>query len=265
MSTVPGTFHMPHSAVDDTAGDDAPTFLLLHGIGLSHREFTGLAKLLSRTGRVVAFDLPGFGRNPRPDRLLSVEEHAALIAERLRRLRREAGLGPVVVVGHSMGAQFAVELARIAPSDVSGLVLIGPVVDVQHPTLVQQAMGLARDWPLEPPATQLMAGFDYLRCGVRWFLAESLAMRDYRIHPRIVGVQHPVLVVRGEHDPIAGRAWCEWLAGRARDGSFAEVAGRRHNLPHSDPAATSAAILAWLARAEPMPVVDEQPVSPPAG
>lgn len=231
------TYHVP-----STAARPGPTFVLLHGIGLSHREFTRLARQLSRGGRVVSFDLPGFGSTPRPRHPLSVQEHAAIVLRNLDRL----ALGPVVVVGHSMGAQFAIEVARQSPGSVSHVVLVGPVVDSTKRTLSAQAVVLLRDSLLEPPATQLMVTLDYIRCGIPWFLAEAFAMRDYPTHLAVREVRHPLLVVRGEHDPIADAAWCRRLAGHAPDGRVATIRGQRHNVLHSAPAATAAAILDFV-------------------
>ena len=45
----------------DAEQPDLPTFVLVHGLGVSSRYFVPLAELLSRHGRVVVFDLPGFG------------------------------------------------------------------------------------------------------------------------------------------------------------------------------------------------------------
>lgn len=221
---------------------DGPTFVLLHGIGLSHREFAGLARVLSASGRVIAFDLPGYGSSPRPPQQMSVHDHAAIVARKLKAL----DVGPAVVVGHSMGAQFAVELARQSPWLVDRVVLVGPVVDAGKRTLRQQAVGLLRDSALEPPKTQAMVLFDYLRCGVPWFAAQSGVMRDYPIEVTIAEIAQPVLIVRGSDDPIADAAWCRSLARCAPDGRAVSIVGSRHNVLHSDALATAAAILAFV-------------------
>jgi pimeloyl-ACP methyl ester carboxylesterase len=227
--------------VPSTVADPGSTHVLLHGVGLSHRSFTRLARILSRTGRVVSFDLPGFGPTPKPGRPWSVEDYATALRAELARLR----IGPVVVVGHSMGAQFAIELARQDPDRVSHLVLVGPVVDIAKRTLREQLLGLLRDSALEPPATQAMVAFDYLRCGVPWFLTESAVMRDYPTASAIAGVRRPVLIVRGEHDPIADAQWCASLARRAPDARVETIAGSRHNVVHSNAAAVADAIRAF--------------------
>lgn len=221
----------------------APTYLLLHGLGLSHREFTGLGRILSQTGRVLSFDLPGFGSTRKPDHAMSVEDYATVIGEKLAAL----AVGPVIAIGHSMGSQFAVELARKHPDAVSNVVLIGPVVDADRRTLIAQAWGLFRDGPLERPATQVMVLHSYVRCGVLWFLKAAKAMRDYPTHLRITDLAQPLLVIRGELDPIAKAEWCDWLRQQVPGGQLITVPGRRHNVAHSDPAATAATILTFKA------------------
>src|ERR1700712_2046543 len=117
------------------------TFLLLHGIGLSHRSFTKAPAVLALHGDVIALDLPGFGGTRRPKRPLSVADYARGIAAVVDRL----GIGPVIAVGHSMGMQFALELAVVRPDLVTGVVMIGPVVDLRYKTVCQQGLRLIRD------------------------------------------------------------------------------------------------------------------------
>ena len=215
-----------------------PTYVLLHGIGLSHAEFTRVARVLRESGNVVSYDLPGFGANPRPQRNVSVEDHARLVAGHLDSRK----FGPVVAVGHSMGAQFAVELAVLRPDLVSHVVLVGPVVDPAYPTLRAQALGLARDAPLEPLRTQAMVSLGYLQTGIRWFLAQALVMRDYPIHLRVQAVTQPLLVIRGKTDPIAKPAWAQWLADHVRRGRVVTIDGFRHNVIHAAPGPVAEAI-----------------------
>ena len=241
--TLPGTAREQYRTfrVHSRAGVDAPTYLLLHGVGLSHRSFTPLARVLSEHGEVIAFDLPGFGATAKPSEQLSVEDYAAGIAGQLDRL----GTGPVIAVGHSMGVQFAIELARQRPELVDRLVLVAPVVEPSRRSLTAQGAELALNAVLERPATQLMTVIGYLSCGFRWFLTEANAMLDYPTHERIVDVQHPVLVLRGEWDPIARGPWSLWLSQQARRGRLATIPQRHHNVIHSEPDGTGAAIIAF--------------------
>lgn len=232
------TFRVP-----TTARGDVPTYLLLHGVGLSHRSYTPLARVLSTHGNVIAFDLPGFGASPRPAEMMSVEHYASGIARQLDRL----AVGPVIVVGHSMGVQFAIELDRQRPDLVDKLVLVAPVVETVRRSLTAQGAELALNAVLERPSTQLMTILGYAACGFRWFLTEAKAMLDYPTHLRISDVQHPVLVIRGEWDPIAKGPWALWVSQQPARGRLATIPMRHHNVIHSDADATGAAIIAFAA------------------
>src|SRR5262245_32193138 len=49
-------------------GPDETTFVLLHGLGGSHLSWIQAAPGLAGLGRVLAVDMPGFGRSPRAGR-----------------------------------------------------------------------------------------------------------------------------------------------------------------------------------------------------
>lgn len=74
--------------------------------------------------RVVAIDLLGFGNSPKPNWAeFNVKTQVRSIAATFLKYRI---VGPVVVVGHSMGALIAVELARRYPRIIKALVLCSP-------------------------------------------------------------------------------------------------------------------------------------------
>jgi pimeloyl-ACP methyl ester carboxylesterase len=213
-----------HSSRRASGGGRRQVFVLVHGIGMSHRYFARLQAELLPYGDTIVLDLPGFGGTPTPARQLGVADYAAVIAEALE----DAQLSSCVVIGHSMGAQFVTELAIQHPELVSAVVLIGPVTDTSHPTAARNAGVLALDTLLERPVTNLLVGGAYLRCGIRWYLQELPVMLGYRLDERITRVTRPVLILRGSLDPIATRTWCRTLARAARDGSVVEVRGQPH-------------------------------------
>jgi len=45
-------------------GGEGPTLVLVHGLGGSYSTWLAVGTSLARRGRVVAPDLPGFGRSP---------------------------------------------------------------------------------------------------------------------------------------------------------------------------------------------------------
>jgi pimeloyl-ACP methyl ester carboxylesterase len=208
-----------HTSPASAAG--LPAFVLLHGIGMSHRYLARLHQELEASGTVISFDLPGFGGTPKPRQSVTVEEYAQLVGHALER----AGVTECVVVGHSMGGQFAVELARQRPSLVSRAVLMGPVVDSRRRSVLRQAMALAIDVFGETPSANAIVLTDYLRCGPRWYLTELPEMMAYPTEERITDVRVPVLVLRGTRDPVAGRVWSAVLAARAPQGRMLELPG----------------------------------------
>jgi pimeloyl-ACP methyl ester carboxylesterase len=222
-----------------TDGRSAPAFVLVHGIGTSHRYLHRLHRLLAETAETYSVDLPGFGGTPKPDRQLSMADYAGFLGAALD----QAGVGPCVLIGHSMGTQVAVEAARQQPGRFTRLVLMGPVVDSRRRTVVRQAFDLAADCLLfESPGSNLLVLADYFRCGPRWYLAELPVMMSYPTEEGIAEVDAPVLVLRGSRDPVASGDWCRRLAGRAASGEFREIPGAGHVVQHTDSGQVAQAI-----------------------
>lgn len=105
-------------------GPAEATFVLVHGLGGSHLNWLQVAPGLSGLGRVLALDLPGFGRSPRAGR------GSGLMDERrvLSRFIHELGVGHVVVCGNSMGGGIGILQAAVEPDSVAGLVLTSSVL-----------------------------------------------------------------------------------------------------------------------------------------
>lgn len=129
------------------SGTDRPAVVLVHGIGASHRYLSRLHDVLAEDRTVFSIDLPGFGGLPKPDRDVDVPTMAAALATVVASL----DAGAVVLVGHSMGSQWVVELAVARPELVTHVVAMGPVADARHRTMLAQTIALARDTLGEPP------------------------------------------------------------------------------------------------------------------
>lgn len=65
-------------------------------------------------------DLPGFGRSPLPKTAFAVGDYADLVAKFIE----NKNLGPVVLVGHSVGGRISIKLTAMHPKLVSKLVLV---------------------------------------------------------------------------------------------------------------------------------------------
>lgn len=228
--------------VAEQSGSGPRTFVLVHGIGMGRSVFTDLTKHLARDGRVVAVDLPGYGDAPEPPRTLTVERHADVVAAFLRRRRYH----DVTLVGHSMGAQVAAEVAARHPLTVSRIVLVGPTVNPKERSAPMQLARLLQDIAVENPLVWARGAREYLRAGpnLRSKFRAMLVHRPERTFGR-VGV--PALVLRGEHDLVASGEWCAEVARLLPHGTLVEIPGHGHETMIRDAAAAAAAIRAFAA------------------
>jgi pimeloyl-ACP methyl ester carboxylesterase len=197
-----------------------------------------LHRELATNADVHSIDLPGFGAVPKP----STSPSVTAVARALGSLLDQLAVTRAVVIGHSMGVQWGVELGLIRPGLVSELVLIGPVTDAAHRSLPYQALMLARDVLGEPITANTTVFIDYLRSGPVWFLRQSRFMIGYPIEERIGNLAMPVLVLRGGNDPIANTRWCRVLVSNAPCGRLVIVPRHRHVVQFTAPRAVTAAI-----------------------
>jgi pyruvate dehydrogenase E2 component (dihydrolipoamide acetyltransferase) len=104
----------------ETVGAGAATYLLLHGFGGDRTAWAATASGLARGGaRAVIVDLPGHGET---------EREAATLADLATAMTGFAATldGPLHLVGHSLGAAVAVEVARALGGRAASLTLIAP-------------------------------------------------------------------------------------------------------------------------------------------
>jgi 3-oxoadipate enol-lactonase len=97
-----------------------PPVLLLHGFALDRRMWRPQIEVLAKRHLVICYDARGFGRsaNPGPRPYSHFTDAAALL--------RYLELGPVLAVGHSLGAHHLLELSLARPDLVNGLVAVCP-------------------------------------------------------------------------------------------------------------------------------------------
>jgi len=106
-----------------TAGQNAPTIVLLHGFPQTWWEWRHLIPLLAESGyRVIAPDYRGAGNSSRPldgyDKRTMAKDIRALLREHLRLE------GPVIMVGHDLGLMVAYSYAQAYRDEVSHLVVM---------------------------------------------------------------------------------------------------------------------------------------------
>src|ERR671910_1381251 len=119
--------------------------VLLHAFPLNGRMFEPQMAVFSSDRRVIAPDLPGFGRSPRTPAQPDVRYYA----EGVRSLLDRLGMERVVLGGVSMGGYVAFECLRLFPERISALVLANtrPEPDPEEMREIrnEMALGVARE------------------------------------------------------------------------------------------------------------------------
>ncbi len=115
---------------------DAPVVLLVHGFASSCETWLPLVPRLSRTHRVLAVDLPGFGLSSRPreGQAYSVVNQWEAVEAALE----DRGVkGGIHLVGHSMGGFLSLRWAALHPERFRSVTAIAPLdpANPWHPSL----------------------------------------------------------------------------------------------------------------------------------
>lgn len=209
--------------------------LLLHGFGSSRRDFGSVSSSLGRRFEVLAMNLPGCGASPQLDGRPTV----AAITDAVERTLDAEGVGTVHVLGNSLGARVALELARrgrarsvvgIAPSGLNvlperlyqgtGMALARVVFSAARPLvepLSHSALGrTALLWPLKArpwtatPEEAFGARDGFADSRGYWSTLLWALLLDV---PRGMGeVRCPVTLVQGTADWIASWQTPRYLA-----------------------------------------------------
>lgn len=96
---------------------EGPCLVLLHGFTESSNIWKQYLRHLSKQFRVVAVDLPGFGKSDCLGEIHTMD----LMAETVCQVLRELKIRTCVMVGHSMGGYVALAFARLYPTLLKGM------------------------------------------------------------------------------------------------------------------------------------------------
>ncbi len=218
--------------------------MLVHGLDVSGTYFDRLALLLAQDRRVLALDLPGWGRSERPTRALDIGAAAQVLAGLLL---ADPAVAPTVVA-NSFGCQIVIELARMQPDLVGPIALISPTVDPHYRSWSRQSGTLLVDWCREPPALWPIIVRDYWTMEPRRVVATARFALDDRPEEKLPELKSRVLVLRGDRDALTTRAWSERCASLAPNGSFEPVVGAAHAAHFSHPQRVAELINTFLTK-----------------
>ncbi|MFW9823472.1 MAG: alpha/beta fold hydrolase [Candidatus Thorarchaeota archaeon] len=113
-------------------GGDKPSMILLHGAMDNGLCWSRVAKALENDFVVVMPDARGHGRSISHQKEFTLSDIVDDTAELIKHLK----FTPVIVMGHSMGAQVATELGARYPNFVKKLILEDPGYFFKNPTFL---------------------------------------------------------------------------------------------------------------------------------
>jgi pimeloyl-ACP methyl ester carboxylesterase len=204
------------------------TLLFVHGLSGSWQNWLENIPHFSKTHRVVALDLPGFGHSPMPWWRISIESYAHL----LHRFCDALGVGDCAVVGNSMGGFISAEAASAEPGRFERLVLVSAagvssvrlrrqpaetaarMATAAAPLLVKlQARGMRRPrlrWATfkglfqhpEALRRELLLEQFHNGAGRAGFLPAVQGLVGYDILDQLTEVEVPTLIVWGRNDRV---------------------------------------------------------------
>ncbi len=99
----------------------SPTVVFESGLGDGAKVWRKTIDALPEGAAVFAYDRPGYGKEPQ---VATPRDPCTIAAELRGRLAAAGRSPPFVLVGHSLGGQYAYAFARLYPKDVAGLILV---------------------------------------------------------------------------------------------------------------------------------------------
>ena len=224
-----------------------PPLVLVHGLGCSADYWVRNGPWLAARGfRVLAPDLPGFGRTRGPQGGLSIPAQAAAVD----RFADALGLPPAAFVGHSLSCQSVLELAAVRPDRVAALVLAAPTGDRRRKRLLRESVGFLRDVPREPLSIVPLIAQAYLRAGFTRWLRTWIAGKRHDSFAAAARVSAPALVLVGDRDPVVSVAFGEALAEAIPGGRVEVVPGGTHAVIYATAERFNQAVARFLGVAE---------------
>jgi pimeloyl-ACP methyl ester carboxylesterase len=258
-------------AIDCLDRGAGPPILLLHSAGMGAAQWRPLMNHLAESFRCLAPNQRGYARSAAwpARRPAEIDAECALVEALL-----ETVPGAVDVVGHSMGAWLALELATRRPARVGRLALIEPVVlgslrsEREAAALgevgamieavlahfeagdVGAAMERFTDywygagaWAKLPLAQRLpiFAKAEKMESDVRAVWADTAPLARWQ------GVDRPALVLSAERTTPAARRMAELLAGALPRARHETIAGAGHMAPVTHAAELAPRLTAFLA------------------
>lgn len=240
----------------------APTLLLLHSSGASHRQWRQLVAQLGQNWRILAPDLFGYRDTPMPEATPSVRRSIVQDEMDLLGALLQQADGPVHVVGHSYGGAIGIELALLHPERIASLAVYEPVMfallrDSEQQAawseiaqVAQRQVDLVAAGNLRAAASHFIGywtapgGYEAMPEAMQETVAAGMpkvadefreVLRRRDAPPDFSRLTMPVLLLCGSHTTTAARGVVAELRRLLPAPRFVEVAGGRHMAPLQQP------------------------------
>ena len=225
--------------------------VVLHGFTRSLEDWIGVGDSLALDHRVIALDERGFGQSTR---FTDPARFGRDMADDVIRVLDHLHITRAHLVGHSMGAAVAANVAIRYPSRVASASLVAPpwysdsaafaqanaawAADIDAGRgLVPMLHWLFSEWPDGAAAS---ASVDALTSNSPATLSAVLRSMGGLIVPEamVATARVPMVAVVGTHDPLIVQT--RWLASRWPGARLVEIPGADHGVVVGDPAALAA-------------------------
>jgi pimeloyl-ACP methyl ester carboxylesterase len=120
------TFTHHHLTLNYYTAGHGPPLVFLHGGGVDSLTYSKLLKLLAEQYRIIAIDLPGFGKSSAPPTRWNYHQYA----QHLNHLITDLKLKHITLLGHSFGGAVALQLAAIQPQIKHLVIIDGAILPI---------------------------------------------------------------------------------------------------------------------------------------
>ena len=237
----------------------APAVVCLHGWCQSSAYWAPTLERLAAAGvRGLAVDLPGFGASAGLPGPYTMEG----LADALARLLDEQGLGPVVLIGGSMGGVVAQHLVLRHPGRARRLLLVATGAATADPAAAlakaEMVAGAVWDETLVAPVVRAFfhhpppsAEFERY-CRIALMASQAAAVEAARSNARsrtlerLDSIEVPTLIVQGRHDRVRTPEHGELMRDRIAGARLEIIEQAGHTPQLEDPAAFHEIALPFL-------------------
>lgn len=225
-----------------TSSGKGEVLLLLHGIESSSVYWDNILPNLKSHYRVVAVELLGFGKSPKP---LNVAYSLHDQVKWLERTLRSQGITEFHIMGHSLGALVSMAYAAAHPREVLSMTLLSPVIHDESQ-------------PAKKLVIKRLRFIEYFSGTSRLAAIISKTVGPKRLKPYIPAIRSvenavkhqnfkklaatvadiPTTILYGERDPLVDLQQLEAVASRLHKAKVVQIPQGFHNFSLTDPQAT---------------------------